>query len=99
MVIHLLSPLVLLRLRRRDDLQQLRDDVVAVLSLGLGLEVRAHAVAQDGHRGLLDVVDRMEAVFEAQLITYLKLSGMWLGLLMNFNVPVLRDGIKRIVFD
>ena len=41
----------------------------------------------------------MEAVFEAQLITYLKLSGMWLGLLMNFNVPVLRDGIKRIVFD
>ncbi len=47
----------------------------------------------------LKAVERMEAVFEAQVITYLKLSGLWLGLLMNFNVPVLRDGIKRIVLD
>jgi GxxExxY protein len=47
----------------------------------------------------LKAVERMESVFEAQLITYLKLSGLWLGLLMNFNVPVLRDGIKRIVYD
>jgi GxxExxY protein len=47
----------------------------------------------------LKSVERMEAVFEAQVITYLKLSGLWLGLLMNFNVPVLRDGIKRIVHD
>jgi GxxExxY protein len=47
----------------------------------------------------LKAVERMEAVFEAQVITYLKLSGLWLGLLMNFNVPVLRDGIKRIVQD
>jgi GxxExxY protein len=47
----------------------------------------------------LKAVERMEAVFEAQVITYLKLSGLWLCLLMNFNVPVLRDGIKRIVQD
>ena len=47
----------------------------------------------------LKAVERMEAVFEAQIITYLKLSGLWLGLLMNFNVPVLRDGIKRVVQD
>ncbi len=47
----------------------------------------------------LKSVERMEAVFEAQIITYLKLSGIWLGLLMNFNVPVLRDGIKRVVQD
>jgi GxxExxY protein len=47
----------------------------------------------------LKAIERMEAVFEAQIITYLKLSGLWLGLLMNFNVPVLRDGIKRIVQD
>ena len=47
----------------------------------------------------LKAVERMDAVFEAQVITYLKLSGLWLGLLMNFNVPVLRDGIKRIVLD
>ena len=47
----------------------------------------------------LKAVERMEAVFAAQIITYLKLSGLWLGLLMNFNVPVLRDGIKRVVQD
>jgi GxxExxY protein len=36
-------------------------------------------------------------VFEAQLLTYLKLSGHRLGLLINFNVPLIRDGIRRII--
>lgn len=36
-------------------------------------------------------------LFEAQLLTYLKLTGKRLGLLINFNVPLLKDGIKRIV--
>ena len=35
-------------------------------------------------------------VHEAQLLTYLKLTGHRLGLLINFNVPLIRDGIKRI---
>lgn len=42
----------------------------------------------------------VEAVFPvhtAQLITYLKLTGLKVGLLINFNVPVLKNGIKRIV--
>jgi GxxExxY protein len=47
----------------------------------------------------LKAVERHEAVFDAQVLTYLRLSGFWLGLLMNFNVPVMRDGIKRIVLD
>ena len=34
---------------------------------------------------------------KAQLLTYLKLSGINVGLLLNFNVPVVRDGIIRIV--
>lgn len=33
----------------------------------------------------------------AQLLTYLKLTGLRLGLLINFNVPLIRDGIRRIV--
>ena len=36
-------------------------------------------------------------VHEAQLLTYLKLSGIPTGLLINFNVPVLKSGIKRLV--
>jgi len=42
-------------------------------------------------------VERIEPIHEAQLLTYLKLSNVWLGLLINFNVPVLKDGIRRIV--
>jgi GxxExxY protein len=35
-------------------------------------------------------------IHEAQLLTYLKLTGLRVGLLINFNVSVLRDGIKRL---
>ena len=35
-------------------------------------------------------------IHEAQLLTYLKLTGVELGLLINFNLPVLKDGIKRL---
>ena len=45
----------------------------------------------------LKAVDQIEPINEAQLLTYLKLSNLKLGILINFNVPILRDGIKRIV--
>jgi GxxExxY protein len=45
----------------------------------------------------LKSVDTMHPIFEAQLITYLKLTGIRLGFLINFNVVHLKDGIKRIV--
>ncbi len=38
-------------------------------------------------------------IHEAQLLTYLRLSNIKLGLLLNFNVPVMKQGIKRIVND
>jgi GxxExxY protein len=44
-------------------------------------------------------VKKLLPIHEAQLLSYLKLSGCRLGLLLNFNVRVLRDGIKRIVHD
>jgi GxxExxY protein len=37
----------------------------------------------------------IEGIHEAQLLTYLKLGGWKLGLLINFNVPTLKDGIRR----
>lgn len=36
-------------------------------------------------------------IHEVQLLTYLRLSGLWLGLLLNFNVITLKEGTKRIV--
>ena len=45
----------------------------------------------------LKSVESMNPVFEAQLMTYLRLSKTRLGFLINFNVPHLKNGIKRIV--
>ena len=45
----------------------------------------------------LKSVDALSAIHTAQMLTYLKLSGKPVGLLINFNVPVLKDGVKRIV--
>lgn len=41
--------------------------------------------------------ERIEPIHKAQLLTYLKLSGKSLGFILNFNVPVMRDGIVRMV--
>jgi GxxExxY protein len=41
--------------------------------------------------------EKIEPIHRAQLLTYLKLSGLQLGLVLNFNVPLMRDGIVRIV--
>jgi len=43
----------------------------------------------------LKSIERFQPVHEAQLITYLRLSGVHVGLLINFNVPALRRGIVR----
>lgn len=45
----------------------------------------------------LKAVERIEPIHEPQLLTYRKLGGWQVGLLINFNVPVLKSGIKRIV--
>jgi GxxExxY protein len=42
-------------------------------------------------------VERHLPIFEAQLLTYLKLAERRLGFIVNFNVPLIRDGIKRMV--
>jgi GxxExxY protein len=42
-------------------------------------------------------VERPDPVFEAQLLSYLRLSGCRIGLLLNFNSRLLKDGIKRMV--
>jgi GxxExxY protein len=45
----------------------------------------------------LKCCEKIEPIHEAQILTYLKLSGLHLGLILNFNVTMMRDGIRRIV--
>jgi GxxExxY protein len=45
----------------------------------------------------LKSIERFEPVHTAQLLTYLKLSGHRIGLLINFNVPLLKDGVRRFI--
>ena len=44
----------------------------------------------------LKACESLQPIHEAQLLTYLKLTGIKVGLLINFNVPVLKEGIKRL---
>ena len=45
----------------------------------------------------LKSIEKVLPIHEAQLLTYLRLSKIWLGLLINFNVPVLKEGLHRRV--
>jgi GxxExxY protein len=47
----------------------------------------------------LKSIERLLPVHEAQVLTYLRLSGKQVGLLINFNVPVLKDGIRRCILS
>ncbi len=42
-------------------------------------------------------VERLERIYQAQPLSYLKLSDTWLGFLLNFNAPLMKNGIKRLV--
>jgi GxxExxY protein len=52
-----------------------------------------------GQRVIVEIkaVETILPVHKAQLLTYLKLSGYRLGLLINFNVPLIKDGISRMI--
>ena len=64
-----------------------------ILSTGLRIDLLVEETV------LVEVkaVERMLTLYESQLLTYLKLSGIRTGLLINFNVRHLRHGIKRMV--
>lgn len=63
----------------------------------LDLGYRLDVVVEDGLILELKTVDALLPVHEAQLLTYLRLSGLRTGLLLNFHAPVLRDGTVRMV--
>jgi GxxExxY protein len=60
-------------------------------------EYRIDLVVDDKVIVEIKSVLRLEPVFEAQVLTYLRISRIRVGLLLNFNKGVLKDGIKRLV--
>ncbi|MGB7622671.1 MAG: GxxExxY protein [Terriglobia bacterium] len=60
-------------------------------------EYRLDLVVEDAVVVEIKSVERFDPVFEAQVLTYLKVTGKNIGLLINFNSRLLKDGIKRYI--
>jgi len=63
----------------------------------VGDDLRVDMIVADKVVVELKTVAQLEAIHEAQLLTYMKLTHCKVGLLINFNVPTLKQGIKRMV--
>lgn len=80
-----------LKVERQVALPVLYDGVKIEAGLRLDLLVDGKLIVE------LKAVETLLPVHKAQMLTYLKLSKRRLGLLINFNVPLIRDGIKRVI--
>jgi GxxExxY protein len=76
-----------------------RQNPLPVMYRGLKLECgyRADFLVDGKVIVELKAVDALAPIHDAIVLTYLRMSGCKVGLLLNFNVPILRDGIKRLV--
>lgn len=81
------------------DIDFLRQVPLPVIYKGEALDCsyRMDLIVQDRVVLELKAVDRILPIHEAQLLTYMKLSKMSVGLILNFNCHLLKDGIKRMV--
>ena len=70
---------------------------VSYKDLKLDTGLRLDLLVADSVIVELKSVQRIETVFEAQLLSYLKVTGLRLGLLINFNVSLIKQGIVRVV--
>ena len=83
--------------RRGFDVRSQQALPVVYKEIRLELGYRLDLLVDQGVIVELKAVDKLLPVHEAQLLSYLKLSGHRLGLLTNFHVSYLKDGIKRMV--
>lgn len=76
-----------------------RQVVVPITYDGLVFEegLRLDVLVEESVICEIKAAEVMLPVFMAQLLTYLKLTGKRLGFLINFNVPIIKQGIKRVV--
>jgi GxxExxY protein len=76
-----------------------RQVVVPIVYDGITFDegLRLDVLVEDSIICELKAVETMHPVFTAQILTYLKLTGKRLGFLINFNVPLIKDGIQRLI--
>jgi len=82
-----------LRVEQQKPLPLIYRDVELDCGYRLDLLVEGEVIVE------IKAMDSLAPIHDAQLMSYLKLSGCRVGLLINFNVTVLKDGIRRIVND
>ena len=80
-----------LKYQRQVDIPVVYDGIVFDEGLRLDVLVEELIICE------LKAVEEMNPVWEAQILSHLKLSGKRLGFLINFNVPLIKDGIKRVI--
>lgn len=79
------------RVRRQVDIPIVYDGIIFNEGLRLDILVEDLVIIE------LKAVEQVNPVWEAQIISHLKLTGIKLGFLINFNVPLIKQGIRRFV--
>lgn len=80
-----------LNVRRQVDIPLEYDGIIFDTGFRLDMLVNDKIIIE------IKAVEEMNPVFEAQILTYLKLTGKRLGFLINFNTKLIKHGIKRII--
>jgi GxxExxY protein len=88
-------------LRELDDAGLRWESEVAIPVVYKGVRIpgayRADLIVEELVIAELKAVDELLSIHKAQLLTYLRLSGLRVGLLLNFNAILLKDGTKRLI--
>ena len=81
-----------------EGLKYRRQLIIPVIYKGRAIgEYRLDLMVEDLVIVEIKSVERFDPIFEAQLLTYLKITGKKVGLLLNFNSRLLKDGIRRFI--
>ena len=80
-----------LKVERQVRVPIVYDGIVLDEPLRLDLLVEESVIVE------VKAVEKMHPVFRCQMLTYLKLSGKRLGFMINFNVPLIKNGIERVI--
>ena len=80
-----------LEVKRQVDIPIIYDNITFDEGLRLDLLVEENVICE------IKAVDQVNPVWEAQILSHLKLTGLRLGYLINFNVPLIKQGIRRFI--